>query len=289
VIRIARTKFNVDKDTEKRTWDGIVFDSVLEMKFYRDVLCPLVKSGDVVQFELQKPYELQPKFSHNGKTVKAITYVADFFIVYNDGTSVVIDTKGCPDSTIEVVSNDGGAPDWHVSDSVLERLIELCTDICRRNGIVALNYTGNKNGNLTMHKWFAATACPGPYLESKFPYIASEVNKRLQKADTSANVQKVPAGKVSFCILSGTDVGRGADKLIRYTKGRTGTNRYGWEVCIVDGVATSDAIYGNGNIWVGEGTYVLSGHGEAGRWLYAHVKKGTRVDVDTKFGFVRVR
>ena len=30
-----------------------------------------------------------------------------------------------------------------------------------------------------MHKWFAATACPGPYLESKFPYIADEVNKRL--------------------------------------------------------------------------------------------------------------
>ena len=30
-----------------------------------------------------------------------------------------------------------------------------------------------------MHKYFAATGCPGPYLESKFPYIAKEVNKRL--------------------------------------------------------------------------------------------------------------
>jgi hypothetical protein len=30
-----------------------------------------------------------------------------------------------------------------------------------------------------MHKYFAATACPGEYLESKFPYIANEVNKRL--------------------------------------------------------------------------------------------------------------
>lgn len=68
------------------------------MKFYRDVLCPLVKSGDVVKYELQKPYELQPKFTHNDKTVKAITYVADFFIVYKDGNEVVIDTKGCPDS-----------------------------------------------------------------------------------------------------------------------------------------------------------------------------------------------
>ena len=27
---------------------------------------------------------------------------------------------------------------------------------------------------------FVATSCPGPYLQSKFPYIAEEVNKRLQ-------------------------------------------------------------------------------------------------------------
>ena len=34
-----------------------------------------------------------------------------------------------------------------------------------------------------MHKMFTATTCPGPYLESKFPYIASEVNKRLAKGN----------------------------------------------------------------------------------------------------------
>ena len=80
--------------------------------------------------------------------------------------------------TIEV-ANDGAAPNWHVSDTALAKLIDLCVDICQRNGIEKLNYTGDKNGNLTMHKWFAATNCPGPYLESKFPYIADEVNKRL--------------------------------------------------------------------------------------------------------------
>ena len=94
----TRTKFNVDKDVSKRTYEGITFDSVLEMKYYRDVLCPLVKSGDVVSYELQKPYELQPKFIHDGKTVQPIKYVADFFIVYKDGHEEVIDTKGCPDS-----------------------------------------------------------------------------------------------------------------------------------------------------------------------------------------------
>lgn len=80
--------------------------------------------------------------------------------------------------TIEVC-NDGGAPDWHVSDESLEATIRLCADICQRNGIERLIYTGDKTGNLQMHKWYASTACPGPYLSSKFPCIAAEVNKRL--------------------------------------------------------------------------------------------------------------
>lgn len=93
-----RSKFNVDKDKEKRTYGGIVFDSQLEMRYYRDVLCPKVESGEVIHYELQKSYELQPKFSRNGKTVLPITYVADFYIEYADGNVEVIDTKGCPDS-----------------------------------------------------------------------------------------------------------------------------------------------------------------------------------------------
>ncbi len=279
--------------------------------------------------------------------------------------------------TIEV-ANDGGAPDWHVSDAAMAKLIQLCVDICKRNGIAKLHYTGDASGNLTRHNMFAATTCPGPYLQGKFPYIASEVNKQLQ-GGTVEEPEKVEA---VYHILDGTNVGRGTDKLIRYTgtstgtneygfevpidrngiavtgvryvgnspipvggyvlsghgeagkwlyaninegdlvgvydgwvkvqkaccrtldgvdtgrgtnqliaytKGRTGTNAYGFEVCIVDGVATSDAIYGNGNILVAEGTYVLSGHGTAGEWLYVHVKKGTRVEVNTQYGFINVK
>ena len=44
---MERSKFNVDKDKEKRTYNNIVFDSQLEMKYYRDVLCPAVESGEV--------------------------------------------------------------------------------------------------------------------------------------------------------------------------------------------------------------------------------------------------
>lgn len=80
--------------------------------------------------------------------------------------------------TIEV-ANDGAGPAWHVSDAALAALIDLCADICKRNGIEKLNFTGDKNGNLTMHKYFEATACPGPYLESLFPTIAKKVNELL--------------------------------------------------------------------------------------------------------------
>ena len=113
--------------------------------------------------------------------------------------------------TIEV-ANDGGSPDWHVSDKALESTIALCVDICQRNGIKKLNFTGDKSGNLTMHKWFAATQCPGPYLESKFPHIAAEVNKRLSAASsgsastnttTNTNAAVKPSGGFLWCVQIG--------------------------------------------------------------------------------------
>lgn len=80
--------------------------------------------------------------------------------------------------TIEVANDEYGG-NWHVSDIALQKTIDLCLDICQRNGIKRLNYTGDTSGNLTKHEWFAKTDCPGPYLGSKFSYIAEEVNKRL--------------------------------------------------------------------------------------------------------------
>ena len=84
--------------------------------------------------------------------------------------------------TIEV-ANSKGDPNWEVSDAAYARLIDLCVDICQRNGIKELVYTGDKNGNLTRHDMFYAKICPGPYLGSKFPAIAAEVNARLNDED----------------------------------------------------------------------------------------------------------
>lgn len=93
--------------------------------------------------------------------------------------------------TIEVANNSGN-PNWTVSDAAYSKLIDLCVDICKRNGIKKLNYTGNSSGNLTMHCWFAATACPGPYLKSRFKAIANSVNARLGNSSSGTTETTKP-------------------------------------------------------------------------------------------------
>lgn len=92
------SKFNVSEDKNKRTYNSFVFDSAMEMKFYRDVVLPQVSNGNIIEYELQKPYILQEKFIKDGKTISAIKYVADFYLKYKSGDEQVIDIKGYPDS-----------------------------------------------------------------------------------------------------------------------------------------------------------------------------------------------
>jgi len=93
------SKFNVSSDVSKRTYDGIVYDSAVEMKFMRDYLKPKLESGELVSVERQVKYVLQPAFRREDKLVRAINYVADFVITYQDGHVSVIDIKGMADAT----------------------------------------------------------------------------------------------------------------------------------------------------------------------------------------------
>lgn len=96
------SKYNVSSDIAKRTYDGIVYDSAVEMKFMRDYIEPRLQSGELIHAERQVKYELQPKFKHDGVLIRAITYVADFVITYADGHTVVIDIKGMPDAVAKI-------------------------------------------------------------------------------------------------------------------------------------------------------------------------------------------
>ena len=77
----------------KTVVDGITFDSRKEARRYLE-LKEQVKSGLVDSFELQPKYLLQESFKKDGKTIRAINYIADFEIFYADGTIVVEDSKG---------------------------------------------------------------------------------------------------------------------------------------------------------------------------------------------------
>lgn len=72
--------------------DNILFDSKKEANYYT-YLKMLERAGKIKNLELQKKITLQGSFKLNGKTIRAITYIADF--VYEDDKGVhVVDTKG---------------------------------------------------------------------------------------------------------------------------------------------------------------------------------------------------
>ena len=73
--------------------NGITFDSIKERNRYV-FLKSQEKRGIISGLELQVPFELQPKFTHNGKTIRAIKYVADFVYFDADGKMHIEDTKG---------------------------------------------------------------------------------------------------------------------------------------------------------------------------------------------------
>lgn len=100
--------------------------------------------------------------------------------------------------TIEVAS-DTTHP-YAVTAKAYAALLDLVTDICKRNGIKKLVWSTNKNDrvnhrngcNMTVHRDFANKACPGEYLYSRHGEIAAEVNRRLQGASNDGGVVVTP-------------------------------------------------------------------------------------------------
>ena len=106
--------------------------------------------------------------------------------------------------TIECAS-DNYYP-YAVNAKVYATLIELLTDICKRNGIEKLVWSTNKtdrvnhkNGcNMTVHRDYANKACPGDYLYNRHQAIADAVNNKLMEDDEDMvrwkTINDVPEG-----------------------------------------------------------------------------------------------
>ena len=106
--------------------------------------------------------------------------------------------------TIECAS-DKTSP-YAVNDKVMNSLIKLLVDICKRNGIKELKWKADKSligqvdkQNMTVHRWFAAKSCPGDYLYSRHGEIASNVNKILRGNEHvyTANTKLTPEQFIS--------------------------------------------------------------------------------------------
>ena len=74
--------------------DGYKFDSRKEANYYIQ-LKMLLRAGKIKDLELQKEYILQESFKLNNKTIRKITYKADFtFKTTEDDKLHVVDVKG---------------------------------------------------------------------------------------------------------------------------------------------------------------------------------------------------
>ena len=109
--------------------------------------------------------------------------------------------------TIEV-ANNGGAPDWPVSAKAYAALLDLVTDICKRNGIAKLVWSTNKNErmnhlngcNMTVHRDYANKACPGDWLYNRHGEIAAEVNRRLGSGGSTPSTGETTGGTADIKI-----------------------------------------------------------------------------------------
>ena len=84
-----KSKYN----NQKTMVDGIEFDSKKEADYYIHLKL-LKKAGEIKDIGLQQRFVLQPGFKKNGVKYQPITYIADFVITNNDGTTEVVDVKG---------------------------------------------------------------------------------------------------------------------------------------------------------------------------------------------------
>ena len=103
--------------------------------------------------------------------------------------------------TIECAS-DSTAP-YAFNNAVYNKLIDLCTDICKRNGKKKLLWFADKNTALnynpkademvlTVHRWFANKSCPGDWMYERMGDLANKVNAKLGSGTVTTPTPTAP-------------------------------------------------------------------------------------------------
>lgn len=104
--------------------------------------------------------------------------------------------------TIECAS-DKTSP-YAFNTTVYNKLVELCVDICKRNGKSKLLWISDKDKALayepkdgemllTVHRWFANKACPGDWMMARMGDLASKVTAKLSESGSAPATATAPA------------------------------------------------------------------------------------------------
>ena len=89
--------------------------------------------------------------------------------------------------TMEIANCAVGEP-WPMTAEAINSLVLLIVDICKRNGIPSVKWTGNKfdagtdKQNVAAHRWFARKSCPGNFLYNNMKAVCDTVNYYLASA-----------------------------------------------------------------------------------------------------------
>ncbi len=132
-----------------------------------------------------------------------------------------------------------------------------------------------------------APRCRGGYqVQLRQPGRATPTIQAVTNAALTTTRQYAHAGGATY-VVSGTNVLRGTDQLVVYTRTAaqtvTPTNAWGAEATVVGGVVTAvnDRQPTGGRATpIPAGGYVLSGHNRARSWVLAYAKPGTTVVLD---------
>lgn len=178
---------------------------------------------------------------------------------------------------------------------VYDKLIELCVDICRRNGKTKLLWFGDKTKTLkyqpesdemvlTVHRWFAKKSCPGDWMYARMGDLAEKVTKQLGESPAPAPKPEPEPEPATNLWL-----GHKPPFLVRvscadlYLRRGPGIANYGRQTIVVNGKKTQFCpvgVYTITDVKQGEGYYwgeLKSSTAKSPRWIaldYTEYVKG---------------
>lgn len=131
--------------------------------------------------------------------------------------------------TIECASDK--ADPYAMNNLVYNKLVDLCVDICKRNGKNKLIWFANKDKSLnynpssnemiiTVHRWFANKSCPGDWLYSRLGKLANDVTSALGGSNSEKPSDNNPGGTMYRVQVGAFGVKNNADTMLSKVKSK---------------------------------------------------------------------